>query len=120
MAERMGRIKWFNALRGYGFIEPDDGSGDVFLHADVVIASGMPLTTPGARVAFESAMIDGGLRATALRIAGVDAQLASELMSRARELRRTNDTVCRDDAILMEQAARALFAVAMRDELGAA
>jgi CspA family cold shock protein len=36
-----GTVKWFNATKGYGFIQPDDGSKDVFAHAHAVERAGM-------------------------------------------------------------------------------
>ncbi|PWE16962.1 cold-shock protein [Marinicauda salina] len=48
-----GTVKWFNATKGYGFIQPDDGSKDVFVHATAVEAAGMPPLTEGQRISFE-------------------------------------------------------------------
>lgn len=48
-----GIVKWFNATKGYGFIQPDDGSKDVFVHATAVEQAGMGSLTEGQRVSFE-------------------------------------------------------------------
>ena len=37
----VGTVKWFNSTKGYGFIEPEDGGADVFVHITAVQASGM-------------------------------------------------------------------------------
>ena len=48
-----GTVKWFNATKGYGFIQPEDGSRDVFVHISDVERSGMDNLREGQRVAFE-------------------------------------------------------------------
>ncbi|TGY88493.1 cold-shock protein [Marinicauda algicola] len=48
-----GTVKWFNATKGYGFIQPDDGSKDVFVHATAVERAGMSSLSEGQRVSFE-------------------------------------------------------------------
>ena len=48
-----GTVKWFNATKGYGFIEPDDGGKDVFLHITAVERAGMNNPTEGQRIEFE-------------------------------------------------------------------
>jgi cold shock protein len=48
-----GTVKWFNATRGYGFIQPDDGSKDVFVHVSDVERSGMDTLREGQKVSFE-------------------------------------------------------------------
>lgn len=48
-----GTVKWFNATKGYGFIEPDDGSKDVFVHISAVKNAGMDDLVEGQRVSFE-------------------------------------------------------------------
>ncbi len=48
-----GTVKWFNPSKGYGFIEPDDGSKDVFVHISAVERSGMGNLREGQRLSFE-------------------------------------------------------------------
>lgn len=48
-----GTVKWFNTTKGYGFIQPDDGSKDVFVHASAVERAGLPPLTEGQRISFE-------------------------------------------------------------------
>ena len=49
-----GTVKFFNQARGYGFITPDDGSNDVFVHVSAVEQSGIPPLDGGMKVAFET------------------------------------------------------------------
>ena len=48
-----GTVKWFNATKGYGFIQPDDGSKDVFVHASAVERAGMNALREGQKVRYE-------------------------------------------------------------------
>jgi len=48
-----GTVKWFNAQKGYGFIQPDDGSKDVFVHISAVERSGMGNLREGQKLSFE-------------------------------------------------------------------
>ena len=48
-----GTVKWFNATKGYGFIQPDDGSKDVFVHISAVERSGMGTLQDGQKISFE-------------------------------------------------------------------
>ena len=48
-----GSVKWFDAVRGYGFIKPDDGSGDVFVHISAVQAAGITQLTDGQKLSYE-------------------------------------------------------------------
>jgi len=48
-----GTVKWFNAEKGYGFIQPDNGQGDVFVHYTAINADGFRTLEEGQRVTFE-------------------------------------------------------------------
>ena len=52
MAQR-GTVKFFNAEKGYGFIQPDDGGRDIFVHVSAVTRSGLTTLSEGQRVAFD-------------------------------------------------------------------
>lgn len=49
----VGTVKWFNGTKGYGFIAPDDGSKDVFVHVSAVERAGMRSLNEGQRITFE-------------------------------------------------------------------
>jgi cold shock protein len=67
-----GRVKFFNADRGYGFIAPDCG-GDVFVHAHDVEAAGMKILVAGQLVAYEIGPArDGRSKAVNLRLLNPD------------------------------------------------
>jgi len=48
-----GTVKWFNAAKGYGFIQPDDGTKDVFVHISAVQRAGMTGLREGQRLNYE-------------------------------------------------------------------
>ena len=48
-----GTVKWFNATKGYGFIQPESGGKDVFLHVSAVERAGLQSPADGQRVEFE-------------------------------------------------------------------
>ena len=48
-----GTVKWFNPIKGYGFIQPEDGSKDVFVHISAVERAGMPMLQEGQKVTYE-------------------------------------------------------------------
>ena len=48
-----GTVKWFNAQKGFGFIKPDDGSNDVFVHISAVERAGMSQLNEGQKVSFD-------------------------------------------------------------------
>ena len=49
----VGTVKWFNSNKGYGFIEPEDGGADVFVHITAVQASGMDGLEEGQKLSFD-------------------------------------------------------------------
>jgi cold shock protein len=48
-----GTVKWFNATKGFGFIQPDDGSADVFVHISAVERAGMSGLNDGQKITYE-------------------------------------------------------------------
>ena len=48
-----GTVKWFNPAKGYGFIEPEDGSQDAFVHISAVEAAGLATLNEGQKVSFD-------------------------------------------------------------------
>ena len=48
-----GTVKWFNATKGYGFIQPDDGSKDAFVHISAVERAGLKSLREGQKVNYE-------------------------------------------------------------------
>ncbi len=64
-----GTVKWFNAQKGYGFIQPSDGSKDVFVHISAVQAAGLPTLNEGQKVSFEVVTERGKPAATNLKAA---------------------------------------------------
>ena len=67
----VGKVKWFNPAKGFGFIQPEDGSADVFVHISAVERSGIGNLAEGQRVSFdvERSPKNGKLAATNLRAA---------------------------------------------------
>ena len=49
----MGTVKWFNATKGFGFIQPDDGGSDVFVHISAVERAGLGTLREGQKVSYE-------------------------------------------------------------------
>ena len=48
-----GTVKWFNSQKGYGFIQPEDGSKDIFVHISAVERAGLRALSEGQKVSYE-------------------------------------------------------------------
>jgi CspA family cold shock protein len=64
-----GQVKWFNATRGFGFIQPDGGGPDAFVHITAVQAAGLTGLAEGQRVTYELIRERGKSSATNLKLA---------------------------------------------------
>lgn len=64
-----GVVKWFNTIKGYGFIRPDDGSKDVFVHISAVQKAGLRTLLENQRVEYEIAQEKGKSSAVNLKVA---------------------------------------------------
>ena len=73
----IGTVKWFSNEKGYGFITPDDGSDDVFVHFSKIEGSGYKSLDEGAKVQFETEPGQKGLQATGVRVVGTTHQEAT-------------------------------------------
>ena len=62
-----GTVKWFNPVKGFGFIQPGDGGRDVFVHISAVERAGMGSLTEGQRVSYEVTIERGKQAATNLK-----------------------------------------------------
>jgi CspA family cold shock protein len=64
-----GKVKWFDARKGFGFIQPDGGGSDVFVHISAVEGSGLSTLNEGQRVSFDIARERGKTNAANLKLA---------------------------------------------------
>ena len=68
MAE--GTVKWFSNEKGYGFITPDDGSKDLFVHFSGIVGEGYKSLTEGQKVEYEQSQGQKGPQASNVRVTG--------------------------------------------------
>tara|TARA_B100000989_G_C19384096_1_gene402873 strand:+ start:533 stop:736 length:204 start_codon:yes stop_codon:yes gene_type:complete len=63
-----GTVKWFNPNKGYGFIQPDDGGKDVFVHISALERAGIQSLNEGQKISFETATNKGKISAANLKL----------------------------------------------------
>lgn len=67
MAKKSGIVKWFNRIKGFGFIQPEDGGQDVFVHYSAIDAEGYRNLYEGDQVEFEEIDVGKGPQARGVR-----------------------------------------------------
>ncbi len=65
-----GVVKWFNVTKGFGFIQPDEGGNDVFVHMSALKAAGYSNLEEGAKISYELSSDRGRTFAANLRLLG--------------------------------------------------
>ena len=63
-----GTVKWFNPNKGYGFIQPEDGGKDVFVHISALERAGIQSLYEGQKISFETATNKGKISAANLKL----------------------------------------------------
>ena len=69
MSKLKGNVKWFNETKGFGFITPEDGSKDVFVHFSAIVSEGFKTLTEGQKVEFE--VTDGAKGPSAANVVAI-------------------------------------------------
>ncbi len=64
---RIGTVKWFNESKGFGFITPNDGGKDIFVHYSVIDIKGFKVLREGQQVEFQAEESERGLQASLCR-----------------------------------------------------
>ena len=65
-----GTVKWFSSEKGYGFITPDEGGEDLFVHFSAIAGSGFKTLDEGTKVSFEVTQGQKGPQATDVQVTG--------------------------------------------------
>ena len=63
-----GKVKWFNPQKGYGFISPDDGKKDIFVHISALEKSGINALNENDKVSYDEARNNGKISAANIKI----------------------------------------------------
>ncbi len=63
-----GKVKWYNSTKGYGFIQPDDGSSDIFVHISAVENAGISNLSDGQAISYEESSEKGKVSAVNLKL----------------------------------------------------
>jgi CspA family cold shock protein len=63
-----GKVKWFNPQKGYGFISPDDGKKDIFIHISALEKSGINTLNENDKVSYDEARNNGKVSAANIKI----------------------------------------------------
>ncbi|WP_341763925.1 cold-shock protein [Candidatus Tisiphia endosymbiont of Beris chalybata] len=67
MTTKVGKVKWYNPTKGFGFIEPDDGGNDIFVHVTALERAGISTLNEGQRVGFDLEESKGKISAVNLQ-----------------------------------------------------
>ncbi|MFU2158072.1 MULTISPECIES: transcription antiterminator/RNA stability regulator CspE [Caldisericum] len=70
MEKLTGRVKWFNSQKGFGFIVPDNGGKDLFVHFSAIQSSGYKTLKEGQKVEFEIEKTEKGDKAVNVKVVG--------------------------------------------------
>jgi len=80
MAQETGTVKWFDGDKGYGFIRPDDGGEDLFVHHTGIVGSGFKSLEEGDKVSYEVAQGRKGMQAQGVtKVAGGEPEIGRDL-----------------------------------------